>query len=123
MQAANLAFVIDQATDERHDEPFALAVRGAIEVGVVVPSILRARLAAARFTVTEDEAALADYGFRSTQHLRRTVVADASGVIVAMGAAGDHDEAVLHAALGWFREHPLPEADVPAGLATLPGEG
>ena len=67
MQAVNLAFVIAAATDERHDDPFALAVRGAVEVGVVVPSILRTRLAAAGFTVTEDRAALAEYGITGSE--------------------------------------------------------
>ncbi len=120
MQTDNLTFVIAQARDDRQEAAIALAVRGAVEVGVVVPSILRSRLKAAGFTLVADEAALADYGFRSTSHLQRVIVSDKAGTIVAMGAAGDHDEALLHAMLGWFRENPLPESDVPAGLAVVP---
>lgn len=119
MQRANLEFVIAQATDESRDDPFSLAVRDSIEVGVVVPSILRAKLAEAGFAVVEDDAALAEYGLASLKSLRRVMVND-KGVLVAMGAAGDHAEALLHAALGYFREHPLEGSEVPAGIAEAP---
>jgi hypothetical protein len=121
MQSNNLAFVIDQAQDDRQTHPIALAVRASIEVGVVVPSILRVKLAEAGFAVVEDDASLADYGFKSTKHLRRVLVNDGDGQLVAMGASADHADALLHAMLGWFRENPLPDADVPEGIATAPG--
>lgn len=120
MQTGNLAYLIDAATDERQTDPFAAAVAASIEVGVVVPSILRSQLKAAGFRVVEDVAALAEYGFASLATLERVVVTDGAGGIVAMGAAGDHAEAILHAALGWFREHPLPDAEIPPGIATAP---
>ena len=97
-----------------------LAARGAIEVGIVVPSILRARLDEAGFTRVEDVAALADYGFASLETLKRIVVTDAEGTIVAMGAAGNYDEALLAAVLGYAREYPLPDSEVPDGIATTP---
>jgi len=122
MLSANLAHVIAAATDERQDDPFALAVRGAVEVGVVVPSILRRNLEAAGFTIVEDEAGLSALGFAGTRVLVRTVVTR-DGDIVAMGAASDASEAILHAALGWFREHPLPDLEAPAGVAVLTPEG
>jgi hypothetical protein len=124
VQSVNLAFVVAQAKDERQTEPFALAVRGALVEGsiyvggaAVLPDTLRQTLVAAGFNGVEDDAALAEYGFASLGTLRRVVITDSSGELVAMGAAGDHDEALLAAALGWFREHPLPDADVPDGIA------
>lgn len=123
MQSANLGFIISQAQDKRQRSPIARAVRASIEVGVVVPSILRTKLADAGLKVSEDRASLSEYGFASTKVLERVLVTDAKGAIVAMGAAGDHDEALLAAMLGWFRENPLPGADVPAGIATAPSSG
>lgn len=121
MNSVNTAFVIGQASDPAHDAPFAAAVRDAIEVGVVVPSRLRGNLESAGFAVVDDEARLSDYGFKSTQVLKRVVVMDGE-LIVAMGASSDPADALLHAALGWFREHPLPDADVPDGLMTVEGK-
>lgn len=118
MQKNNLDFVIEAATVSRSD--IAGAVRGAIEVGVVVPSILRSNLEAAGYTVKEDEAALAEYGFASMKTLKRVLVTDEDGELVAMGAAGDHGEAILHAMLGYFREHTPPSLEAPQGIATAP---
>jgi hypothetical protein len=115
-----MAFVIAQATDKRQRDPFGKAVAQAIEVGVVVPSILRSSLQAAGFSIVEDDAALADYGFNSGKVLKRAIVTDKEGNIVAMGAAADQGEALAAAALGYFREHPLAGSDVPAGFATAP---
>lgn len=122
MRAANLAFVLEEATRKRkHAEPFADAVAASIEVGVVVPSILRRELEARDFKVVEDDAALAEFGINSMNTLKRSVVVDGD-VIVAMGAAGDHAEALLHAALGWFREHPTAESEpAPEGIGEAPG--
>jgi hypothetical protein len=120
MQTNNLAFVIAQAEDERQSGPIADAVRQSIEVGVVVPSILRSRLEANGLHLVQDTAALADYGFASLKALKRVLVTDHDGALVAMGAAGDHDEALLHAMLGWFRENAVGDDPVPAGLGTAP---
>lgn len=119
MRAVNLEYVIAAAQDERQTDAFALAVRDSIEVGVVVPSILRANLKKAGYIVVDDVAKVSDYGFKSLAVLKRVIIEDKNGV-VAMGAAGDYDEAITHAVLGWFREHPLPDADVPQGLGTAP---
>lgn len=120
MQKNNLDFVIDQATREgRPVDPIATAVAASIEVGVVVPSVLRSKLASAGFKIVEDIAKLADYGFASLASLKRVLVTQ-DGAIVAMGAAGDHGEALLHSMLGYFREHPLPDSEVPEGLLEAP---
>lgn len=121
MQSRNLAFVIDQATDKRQKAPIGLAVRESVEVGVVVPSILRRHLEEAGLNLIEDDKAAADLGFVAMTHLKRVLVTDADGTLVAMGASSDHDDALLHAMLGWFRENPLPGSDVPAGLGTAAG--
>jgi hypothetical protein len=120
MNRANLAFVVSQATG-RQDDPFGAAVAASVEVGMIIPSILRTRLQTAGFTVVEDKAALAEYGIASTAVLSRVVVRDSVGDIVAMGAADGSDEALLAATLGWFREHPLPDTEVPPGIAVAPG--
>ncbi len=120
MQSANLAFVISQAQDRRQKGALGLAVASSIEVGVVVPSILRRNLEDAGFGLVTDTAALSEYGFKSAKTLQRTVIRDGAGVIVAMGAAGNQDEALLAAILGWFRENALPDSEVPAGFGVVP---
>lgn len=123
MQSKNLEFVIAQATDKRQKSDFGKAVAASVEVGVVVPSIFRAKLADAGFSVIEDVAAQAEYGFATMNFLKRTLIEDKKGVIIAMGASSDYDDALLHAALGWFRENALPDSDVPEGIATVPAIG
>jgi hypothetical protein len=120
MQSKNLEFVIAQAQDERQKHPLALAVAAAIEVGVVVPSILRSKLKGAGFKVVEDATTPAEYGFGTLAVLKRTLVEAKDGKLLAMGAAGTQDEALLHAMLGWFRENALPESEVPEGLPLKP---
>jgi hypothetical protein len=119
MQTRNLEFVIDQAKDERQESGgIAIAVRDSIEVGVVVPSILRNELKAAGFEILEGDDEAAKFGFAELSHLKRVLVVE-DGLVVAMGASADYDDALLHAMLGWFRENPLPGADVPAGIGTV----
>lgn len=118
MQTNNLEFVLAAAKVGR--TPIANAVRKSIEVGVVVPSILRGNLEEAGYTVVDDTAALADYGFASLKTLERVVVNDKDGNMVAMGAAGDHGEALLHAMLGYFRENPPAGLEPTEGFATAP---
>lgn len=118
MQKVNLDFVIAQARDDRQKAPLAKAVGKSVEVGVVVPSILRSNLAAAGFKVAADQTTAKEYGFGGTNVLKRVLVLDKKGVIVAMGASSDVDDALLHAMLGWFRENPLEGADVPEGIAS-----
>ncbi|MEA2676391.1 MAG: hypothetical protein QOJ81_532 [Chloroflexota bacterium] len=116
MQQANLDFVIAQAQAKRQADAFAEAVRESIEVGIVVPSILRARLKAAKFQVSDDPAIHAKYGYRELNTLSRVIVAEKTGEIVAMGASIDADDALLHAVLGYFRENKVGDGLAPAGL-------
>ena len=120
MQQKNMEFVIEAGHVGR--SPMANAVRHATEVGVVVPSILRKNLEEAGFVLVEDSAALADYGFASLKTLNRVVVMK-DGEMVAMGAAGDHAEALLHAVLGYFRENPPAGLEPTEGIATAPSAG
>jgi hypothetical protein len=120
MQSKNLEFVLAQAQDPDQKHPIGKAVAASAEVGVVVPSILRGKLQEAGYTLVDDKVAVAEYGFASLGALKRVLVTDEDGTLVAMGAAGNEDEALLAAMLGWFRENPLPGADVPAGIAEAP---
>ncbi len=123
MRTVNTEFVIAQAQHDDHaDDAFSQAVKDSIEVGVVVPSILRKNLEAAGFKVVSDDASLSDYGFASTKVLKRVVIFDKGGTIVAMGAAGDAGEAIVHAALGYMRENKVGEDEAPAPLAVVPSE-
>jgi len=119
MQRANLEFLIEQATASAVKGGLPAAVRDSIEVGMVVPSILRKNLLAAGLKVVEDQPTMAKMGFSGLKTMQRTLVLDKSGSIVAMGASQDHDEALLHAMLGWFRENPTPGSTPPAGLASV----
>lgn len=119
MRIVNMKFLVEQAMDERQEDPFAIAVRASIELDSLVPSILRTKLAEAGFEVVDDELEHLKDGFRTFVYLDRVLI-KREGVIVAMGAAGNVSEALAHAVLGWFREHPLPDSEVPAGIATLP---
>lgn len=121
MRSANLEYVIAQAQDSGQKDPFGKAVAASIEVGVVVPSILRENLAAAGYEVVDDVAAMSDYGFATLSTLKRVIV-NKKGVMVAMGASGDVGDALLHAVLGYFRENPLPGSEVPAGIAEAPAK-
>lgn len=118
MRAISLEFVKSQSqvgTGQIH-----AAVRDATEVGVVVPSILEKNLTDYGFAIVKDDAALADYGFATTKFLKRVIVNDGAGNLIAMGAAGDHGEALLHAVLGYFRENPVGDEVAPAGIMAIP---
>ena len=130
MRKANFIFLLAAAADPRHTHPLVQALRSATTVyeadpdhglekrtAIDVPA-LRAALVAGGFTIIDDEAATKEDGFRRLENLTRVLVKHGKDV-VAMGAASDEREALLHAMLGWFREHPLPNLDAPAGVATL----
>jgi len=121
MRTVNTEFVITQAnagTSKIHK-----AVKDAIEVGVVVPSILRKNLEDAGLTIVDDEARLSEYGFASMKHLKRVQVWDKTGHLIAMGAAGDFAEALLHAMLGYFRENLVPGTEQAPESVFVPTEG
>ena len=118
MQTDNTKFLI--AATAGRKEPFAKAVASSTEVGVVFPSKLRAELTSAGFTIVDDDKAMADYGFSSMKVLKRVIVNDKDGTMVAMGAALDKDEAILAAALGWVRENPAAGVTATEGIAVAP---
>lgn len=120
MQKGNLDFVLEQAKGDLSGTPIGQAIAASVEVGTVFPSKLRAELADAGYVVKDDEAAMSDYGFSSSKVLKRVLVVDSTGDIVAMGAAADADEAILASMLGWCRENALPTADIPEGIASAP---
>lgn len=120
MQTANRDFVIAQATDERQEHAIGKAIANAVEVGTIFPSKLRTELEGAGYRLVDDKVAVSDYGFASAKFLKRVLVLDKAGTIVAMGAAVDPDEAILAAVLGWTRENALPDSEVPEGLAEAP---
>jgi len=116
MQAKNLEFVIDQIT--QNDAPFAVACRAALEVGILVPSLLRSSLESAGFRVLDDKK-LKEHGIPPMKHLHRAAVFDGDDMI-AFGAAGTTDEALLHAVLGWCRENKVGDKPAPKGLVSKP---
>lgn len=121
MRTANLEWTIAQATHDAQTSAIGKAVAASVEVGVIVPSVLRQNLKDAGFKIVTDLADLSSYGFASTKHLVRVVVEDKKGNLVAMGAAGNADEAILHAMLGYFRENPVGDTAAPEPLAVVPG--
>jgi hypothetical protein len=100
-------YIADQAANRC---PLAECIHAAVEVGIVVPSILKAKLAEAGFTITNDVDHQDQHealGYRTFDNLFRVLVHDASGAVVAMGASADHTDALLHAMLGYLREQDI----------------
>ena len=124
MQTANMAFVTAHAARGNEHKgaaaAFGKALKASVEVGVLVPSVFRRNLEDAGYLVVDDKAAVADYGFASLGVLKRVLVVDEDGAIVAMGAATDAGEAIAAAALGWCREHPLEDLEATTGIAEAP---
>lgn len=131
MQKKNFVYLVDASQDVRHDHPVALALRAAttiLEADIVSGAERRVTVSAPKFrdelvarglTIVDDDAATKAHGFRMLDNLVRVLIMQ-DGNLVAMGVASNEHEAIMHAALGWFREHPLPGVEVPAGVATLP---
>jgi hypothetical protein len=132
MQKQNFVYVVEAAQDARYDHPLALALRAATAIVPADPISGESRrvtvdaqkfkqeLIARGLAVVDDKQATTDHGFRPLENLVRVLVQQ-DGNLIAMGAASNEHEAILHAALGWFREHPLPGSEVPEGVAKLPG--
>lgn len=119
-QESGRSLLVPHADSHASDAAFANAVNDSTEVGIVVPSILRANLAKAGFKVVDDAAKMSEYGFKSSKWLKRVAVFDKAGTLLAMGAAPDVAEATAAAALGWFREHPLEGSPVHPAIAPAP---
>jgi len=131
MRMKNLIFLLQCADDPRHDSAVAESLRAATKVYEAVPEegterrvtvsapMLRAALIERGLTIVDDEEATSTHGFRRLDNLTRVLVKNGKEVI-AMGAASDENDALLHAILGWLREHPIAGLKAPAGIATLP---
>lgn len=117
MQKANTEWMVAAArrfNGAMPDNPFILAICGSIEVGIVVPSHLKAKLEAAGFSVIADDEDHAKHGFRRLPNSYRVHVIGPANVhpdhsgeartLIAAGVAPDEADALLHAALGFLRE-------------------
>lgn len=94
----------DRALEVNPGDAFAIAVKNAVEVGSLSPTLLRQGLEKAGFVVSGDPAEHAKDGYATPKALQRVAVKDSTGKLVAQGAAGDAGEALAHAALGYLRE-------------------
>lgn len=103
MLTKNLQFILEKLPTI--DTPVAAAIAKSTEVGIIVPSILRTNLQSAGYSIITDTAAHEERGFPTLKFLTRVLVEDADGNLIAMGAASDLDEALLHAMLGYIREN------------------
>ena len=117
MQAKNTEWMVAAArrfNAATPGNPFIAAVCESIEVGVVVPSILKAKLEAAGFSVIADDEDHKRHGFRPLPNNYRVHVVGPANVhpdhtgesrtLIAAGVAPDEADALLHAALGFLRE-------------------
>lgn len=86
------------------NDPIALAVRNATEIGIVVPSILRRELEAAGFTIVELNEDHAKEGFRELQNSKRVVIKDGEFAMIAHGISDSVPDALLTATLGYIAE-------------------
>lgn len=94
MRTNNLKALIGYSAGQLH--PFSKAVADSKEVGVIVPSILRFKLISLGYEIRDTK----------LKFLTQVdVVAD--GVVIASGTSGDANDALLHAALGFVREHEI----------------
>lgn len=84
------------ALAKSQDSAISKAIAQSIEVGVVVPSLLRSKLAALSL----------DVQYTQGKHLVRADVFD-SGVLIASGTSADQNDALLHAMLGYVRERAI----------------
>lgn len=115
MFSQNIKQLIDFA--KKHKGPIPEAVVKSIEVGVVVPSILKANLEAAGLIVDDEHDSHAKQGYCKLDKLVRVHVhGDAKlhpecpanhtdpNCLIAAGTAADKGDALLHACLGFLRE-------------------
>ncbi len=106
MRTQNFRYLLEASAAHVGDK-FCDVVANSIEVGVVVPSILRDKLAKAGFYINQDEDQQEKvHGFKKLDHLYRVLIhdKDENGAVVAMGASDDFADALLHACLGYVQE-------------------
>lgn len=103
MRKANVEDLI-ALSNELTDDPIAKAVVASTEVGVVVPSILTAKLEAAGYPPVKDGD---PKDHKPLKHLKRVLLKDGNGAVIAQALAGDYSEALLHAVMSYLREQSL----------------
>ncbi len=94
MRTNNLKALISLGAGQLH--PFSKAVTDSKEVGVIVPSILRFKLISLGYEIRETKLKFLT---------QIDVIVD--GVVIASGTSVDANDALLHAALGFVREHEI----------------
>lgn len=117
MQSGNTKWMIAAAgrfAEVMPDNPFLKAVAESIEAGIVVPSILKAKLEAAGFKVSADDEDHKKHGYRVLANNYRVHVVGPANVhpdhaseertLIAAGVSDSEADALLHAALGFLRE-------------------
>lgn len=117
MQSKNMKWLVANAPKfaaASPDNPFLKAVAESIEVGIVVPSILKAKLLESGFAVVADDAEHKKYGYRVLPNNYRVHVigplnvhpdhSDENRGLIAAGMAPSEASALVHAALGFVRE-------------------
>ena len=148
MRSVNMEYLI-HATRSHHTakfggkDKFIEAIQASIEVGIVVPSLLRKNLIEAGYEVYTDETEKGrkkqtELGFPQQDFLTDVAIVqpdakkrDENGIeyrgplVVAYGAAGDVSEAIAHAALGYVRERDIEHfgKQLPNQFHTDPAEG
>ena len=118
MRQTNMEYLVHAAKSHKEakfggEDKFVNAVVKSTELGLVIPSLLRANLEEAGFEVITDETKEGQkrqemMGYKPLDFLTDVVVAKKvnrhESVLIAYGAAGDVQEAIIHAALGYVRE-------------------
>lgn len=94
MRTAVTKQTIDLAKEHAATDPIAKAVADSVEVGIVVPSILRKNLEVAGVKITEGE----------KKRLKQIEIHDTAGVLIACGSSDGHADALLHAVTGYLRQ-------------------
>ena len=93
MRAINTKHLILLADSQRDRFAISRAIAESVEIGVVVPSILRSKLEALGLTITETKV---------SANVRVDVLK--GGELLARGSSSDTADALLHAMLGFVRE-------------------
>lgn len=106
MQQVNMAFCVDHV--RYFNDPISTAVKNSIDNGNTIhPGRLKENLEKAGYLLKDcvsHEARHKELGYRIFDNLTRVLVENQAGDVLAMGASGDYDDALLHSMLGYIRE-------------------